>query len=188
MTFWLFIILAFISLVVGLLFLSYWIPKKFGKRKLGLWLSGILTLGILLFAITIVFEDKFFFKSDAQDRLREHNIELKDDFKIISNKSGGILDYSHQFTLKISAEDKESLINQIKSAANYQDEVDEMFDFRIDKPRHSDIDTVFTANYNDKWNYTYQYYKPNQQGNKPIWDIISISKKDTTLTYLRVLD
>ena len=186
--FWGLSILLFISIVVGLIYLAYWLPKRLGKRKLGLWLAGILTAGLLTIIIATVFEDQFFFKSDVMERLSEHNIELKEDFKIISNESGGIRDYFHQFRLTISPTDRERLIAKIKSADNYQNEVQDMFDLRIDKVRYSDNDTVFIANYQDKWNFIYEYFKPNKQGYKPTWDRVSISKTENKLTYERVLD
>jgi hypothetical protein len=186
--FWGLSILLLISIIVGLIYFAYWLPKRLGKRKLGLWLSGTLTAGLLILIIATVFEDKFFFKSDAQKRLKEHSIELKDDFKIISNDSGGFMDYYHQFVLTITSQDKERLINQIRSADNYQPEADEMFDLRAGKIRYSDTDTSFTANYQDKWNYIYEFYKPNKQGYAPTWDKVSISKTENKLTYERVLD
>jgi hypothetical protein len=138
--------------------------------------------------IGTVFEDQFFFKSDAKEKLIEHNIELKDDFKIISNESGGLMDYSHQFVLTISPQDKERIIDQIIHSENYQENVEDMFDLRAGKMRYSDKDTLFTANYQDKWNYIYEYYKPNKQGYTPIWDRISVSKIENKLTYERILD
>ena len=181
-------ILLFISIIVGIIYLAYWLPKKFGKRKSGLWLSGILTTALLLLTIATVFKDKFIFKSDVQEILKEHNFELNDEFKIVSNESGGFLDYSHQFVLTISPKDKERIIKQITTAVDYQDKADEMFDLRIDKPRYSEKDISFTANYQDDWNYIYEFYKPNKQGYKPIWDLISISKAENELTYERVLE
>jgi hypothetical protein len=186
--FWGLSILLFISIIVGLIYLAYWLPKRLGKRKLGLWLSGILTVGLLILIIATVFEDQFFFKSDAKEKLKEHNVELIDDFKIVSNESGGFMDYFHQFRLTISPADRERLINQIKSADNYQDEVQDMFDLRYGKIRYSDKDMSFTANYQDERNYIYEFYKPNKQGYTPTWDRISISKTENRLTYERVLD
>lgn len=186
--FWGLSILLFISIIVGLIYLAYWLPKRLGKRKLGLWLSGILTVGLLTLIVATVFEDQFFFKSDAIEKLKEHNVELIDDFKILSNESGGFMDYFHQFRLTISPADKERLIDQIKTADNYEDEVQDMFDLRSGKIRYSDKDTSFTANYQDEWNYIYEYYKPNKQGYTPTWDRISISKTENRLNYERVLD
>jgi len=186
--FWGLSILLFISIIVGLIYLAYWLPKRLGKRKLGLWLSGILTVGLLTLIMATVFEDQFFFKADAIEKLKEHNIELLDDFKILSNESGGFMDYFHQFRLTISHADKERLIDQIKSADNYEDEVQDMFDLRSGKIRYSEKDTSFTANYQDEWNYIYEYYKPNKQGYTPTWNRISISKTEDRLSYERVLD
>ena len=188
LVFWGLSILIFISIIIGLIYLAYWIPKRLGKKKLGLWLSGILTAGLLTLILANVFEDKFFFKSDVKERLKEHHIELKDDFELVSNKSGGFQDYFHQFRLTISTKDRERLIEQIRTADNYKDEIQEMFDLRYGKIRYSDIDTVFTANYQDEWNFIYEYFKPNKQGYKPTWDRVSISKTENKLTYERVLD
>ena len=186
--FWGLSILLFISIIVGLIYLAYWLPKRLGKRKLGLWLSGILTVGLLTLIMATVFEDQFFFKADAIEKLKEHNVELLDDFKMLSNESGGFMDYFHQFRLTISHADKERLIDQIKSADNYEDEVQDMFDLRSGKIRYSEKDTSFTANYQDEWNYIYEYYKPNKQGYTPTWNRISISKTEDRLSYERVLD
>jgi hypothetical protein len=186
--FWGLSILLFISIIVGLIYLAYRLPKRLGKRKLGLWLSGILTIVLLTLIMATVFEDQFFFKSDAKENLKEHNVELVDNFKIVSNESGGFMDYFHQFKLTISPADKERLIDQIKSAYNYQDEIQDMFDLRSGKIRHSDKDTSFTANYQEESNYIYEYYKPNKQGYTPTWCRISISKTENKLTYERVLD
>lgn len=186
--FWGLSILIFISIIVGLISLAYWLPKRLGKRKLGLSLSGILTVGLLTLIIATVFDDQLFFKSDAKEKLREHNIDLVEDFIIVSNESGGFMDYFHQFRLTISPNDKERLIDQIKSADNYQDKIQDMFDLRSGKIKYSNKDTSFTANYQDEWNYIYEYYKPNKQGYTPTWDRISISKTANRLTYERVLD
>jgi len=188
LVFWGLSILLFISIIIGLIYIAYWIPKRLGKKILGLWLSGILTAGLLTLILANVFEDKFFFKSDVKERLKEHNIEVKDDFELVSNKSGGFQDYFHQFSLTISTKDRERLIEQIKTADNYKDEIQEMFDLRYGKIRYSDIDTFFTANYQDEWNFIYEYFKPNKQGYKPTWDRVSISKTENKLTYERVLD
>ncbi len=186
--FWILIILLAISIIVGLIFLAYWVPKRLGKRKLGLWLSGILGTGFLLVFLATVFEDQMFFKSDARKRLSEHHIELKDDFNLISNESSGFLDYYHVFVLTISSEDKERIKNQILTAGNYQENMPEMFNIRVGKPRYSDRDTSFTANYQDEWDYVYEFYQPNKQGYTPTWDRISISKNENKLTYERILD
>lgn len=180
--------LVFIGIPIGLGVLLYYVPKKLGYPKIAKYLTISYGLLVISFGLYFAFEDHFFFKSNAIELLNEHNVVLEDPFKIISNRSGGFLDYSHQFTLSISHSDKEKLINQITSSDNYQEKVNDMFDLRTDKLRYSDNDTTFTANYQNKWNYIYEYYKPNKKGYKPTWDKILISKTKSELTYLRVLD
>jgi len=84
----------------------YWILKKSGRKKLGTIVSIVLILPFLIFTLYLLFDDLLFSKSDARQLLREHHITLSDDFKIISNQSGGLRDYTHQFELSISEKDK----------------------------------------------------------------------------------
>jgi len=91
--FWLLFILLIIGLTIGLIYLGYWIPKRFGKRKLGKWIAGILSITVLVFILSIVFEDELFFKSDAKKLISEHKIELKDNFELNTNEFIGIKDF-----------------------------------------------------------------------------------------------
>lgn len=188
--FWILIILLTIGLVVGLIYLGYWIPKRFGNKKLGKWIAGILSITFLTLILSVVFEDELFFKSDAKKLLAEHNIELKDDFKLNSNQFTGISDFYHSFELKITETDKERLKNKITNADNYQNYVDDRFDIRADKPRYSDKNQVqeFTANYQTEWGFVYEYYKPNEKGYNPTFNRISILKKENKLIYENISD
>ena len=188
--FWLLIIFLAIGIVIGLIYLGYWIPKRFGKRKLGKWIAGILSIAVLTMILSVVFEDELFFKSDAENLLTKHDIELKDNFKLNSNKFSGIFDFYHRFELTISEKDKTRLIEKITSADNFQENVDNEFDFRIDKPRYTENNEYkeFTANYHTERKYIYEYYKPNEIGNKPTFNRISILKKENKLIYENISD
>lgn len=186
--FWLLIILLTILIVGGLIFLSYWIPKRYGKRKLGIGLAIIVTLIFVSPILSFVLEDHLFFKSNATESLKEHSIILQDDFKLESNKMTGIGDFYHRFDLEISESDKNRLTEWILKSDNYKDSVPGIFDIRSDKPRYSDTEQEYIVTYEDKLNYVYEYYKPDKQGYSPTWDRISISKKENELTYERILD
>jgi len=186
--FWLLIILLTILIVGGLIFLAYWIPKKYGKRKLGIALAFFVALAFATPVLSFVLEDYLFFKSEVTESLDEHGIKLNDDFELESNKMTGIGDFYHRFELRVSEKDKSRLTEWILESENYKDIVPEMFDIRSDKPRYSDTKQEFIVTYQDKWNYVYEYYKPNKQGYTPTWDRISISKKENKLTYERILD
>jgi hypothetical protein len=186
--FWLLVILLTLLIVGGLIFLAYWIPKKYGKRKLGIGLAIIVALIFATPILSFVLEDYLFFKSDVIESLNEHGIKLNDDFDLESNEMTGIRDFYHRFELEISENDKSKLIDWILKSENYQESVSEMFDIRADKPRYSKTKKKFVVTYQDKWNYVYEYYRPNKQGHTPTWDRISISKKENELTYERILD
>ena len=184
---WIILILLTISVVFGLIYLSYWIPKRLGNKKLGIWLSRILLASFLILILATLFKDQLFFKHDAKKSLKEHGIELKDEFKLNSNSS--TFNYTFLiFELTISTKDKERLKTKILSAKNYQDNVEDMFDIRLGKPRYSETDTIFDAYFQDSSRYGIQYYKPDKQGYAPIWDMISISKTENKLTYVRIID
>jgi len=181
------LIFIFLSILlsIGIIYLAYWIPKKFGKRKLGIWLSGILTLGLFILILSIVFTDELFFKYNAREKLSEHNFVLLDEFDIISNEKSIISEGYHHFKLTISAADKELLIRKILTDENYKENIAEVDFICREWPYQSLIDTSFTINYQDNWAYIYEFYKPNKPGYSPISDKISISKSDYKLTYER---
>lgn len=182
------LLLFFVGLPLGIGFLFYWVPKRLGYPKVAKYLTITYFVLLVAFVLSFVFEDSLFFKSDAQDLLSEHKIELNDSFKIISNKSGGLFDYYHQFTLEISETDKEKLIQQFTSEKYYKEDIFERFDLREGKSRHSEKDASFQVAYQNKGYYVYEYFKPNKKGVKPIWDKVKISKSENELTYLRILD
>ena len=188
--FWLLFILLIIGLTIGLIYLGYWIPKRFGKRKLGKWIAGILSIAVLAFILSIVFGDELFFKSDAEELIAEHNIELKDTFELNTNEFTGIKDFYHRFELTISESDKSRITNKIKNAKNYQHLVDEPIDIRVDKPRYSDNNNgqEFTANYQTESEYVYEYYKPNEKGYTPTYHRVSILKAENKLVYENISD
>ncbi len=188
--FWILIILLIVGLTIGFIYLGYWIPKHFGKRKLGKWIAGILSIAVLSLILSVVFEDELFFRSDAKELLAENNFELKDNFKLNSNEFAGIKDFYHRFELTISESDKSRITNKITNAENYQNYVDKPIDIRVDKPRYADSsnDQIFTANYQTEREYIYEYYKPNEKGYTPTYHRISILKAENKLVYENISD
>ena len=125
--FYFLILLVILLFLIGIIYLSYWIPKKMGKRKLGIILSIFLSIGLLVLVSSFFFEDDLYSKSDAEKSLAKRKIELKDDFKILKNESGGLRDYYHKFELEISKSDKNRLIDKIISESNYIDKIQNNF-------------------------------------------------------------
>ena len=158
-----------------------------GKRKLGILISRILAIGIVLVILSIVFEDNLFFKSDAEEYLAKQQIELNDNFKILENKSGGLMDYYHKFELKISDADKNRLIDKITSEQNYVDKIQNSFYLPEKAISRYESDTI-TANYQTDWEYKTEIFYTNGKGYTPTYIIISISKKENILTFEHILD
>jgi hypothetical protein len=185
--FYILILIVLLLLIIGIIYLSYWIPKKFGKKKLGIIISRILILATVLAILAFVFDDSIFFKSDVKKYLTEQKVELKDEFKIQDNESGGLRDYYHKFELEISDSDKQRIINQIRSSDNYQDEINNEFYLPELAKNRYEGDTLY-ANYQTEWEYKKAMFYPNGKGYTPTYRVISISKEKNELTFEELLD
>ncbi len=186
-TFYILILIAILLLIIGIIYLSYWIPKRFGKKKLGIIISRILILVTVLSILAFVFDDSLFFKSDVKKYLSAQNVELKDEFKIKNNQSGGLRDYYHKFELEISDNDKVRIINEIETAYNYKQEINNRFHLPELAESRYEGDTLF-ANYQTDWEYKKAIYYPNGKGYTPTYRVISISKEKNELTFEELLD
>ena len=185
--FYIIILLVLLLSSVEIIYLSYWIPIKLGKKKLGVILSSVLTILTILFILTFIYNDYLFFQSDVKQYLSFHNIELKDDFNIKKNESSGLRDYYHRFDLEISKSDKLRIINQIKLAKNYQPEINNDFYLPELATNRYEGDTLY-ANYQTDWAYKKAIFYTNGKGYTPTYRIITISKKNNELTFEEILD
>ncbi|MBL1411529.1 hypothetical protein [Sphingobacterium faecale] len=182
--FYLVLFAPFITLLGLIIFGIYWILKKTGHKVAGAIVSSILVLMVLFGAIFFVFEDSFFSKSDVTELLSKHNIVMKDDFEILSNKTGGFNDYSHSLELAISNNDKLSFINQ-RAWSTYAGTTP-MHLPELAKDRYEG-DTL-KVNYMLDDRYIYTVYQPNGKGITPTFITISVSKHDNILKYEEILD
>lgn len=109
------ILTTFIWLIIimfQIIFISYWTFRKV--------ITIVLSFGFLLLIMSPWISDYTFNKKDAKKNLRLHNIELRDDFKIIMNESGGLMDYYERFTLQLSDNDFNRISQSIKTSKNYK--------------------------------------------------------------------
>lgn len=171
--------LILLLLVAGIIFLSYWIPKKMGYRKIGLVISGLLTVPTVLFILLIVFKDRLFFNTTVNEYLRLTDIRLNDDFTIISNSNSWSTGY-HKFELSISQADKERIIEQIKSSNEFF--VDSKNDFFLPDKAETLSDTTMSANYEDSLYFRQETYSLSD-GYAPSLISVSIDKKRNTLIF-----
>ncbi|WP_229755118.1 hypothetical protein [Hymenobacter cavernae] len=130
----------------------------------------------------ITFEDQLFTESDAAELLSEQDINLREIFEIVENKSiSGIGDYYHTFTLKISRDDKEAIIEQIKSSPDFKGLNDIKDDLLHSTDRYTGSKLV--QSYEDEVQLVREYFEPNGQGYAPTYRKVEVSKKEDTLTF-----
>ena len=174
--------LILISLLIGIVFLVYWIPKILGYPKIGKYSAVIVTLIIIIITCFTIFEDDLFSKNDAQSLLAEQSIQIEDDFSIEKNESMySPGDYYHTFTLNITSKDRQRIIGEIKSSSNFNKEkvVEYYSENRIDYYTESKR----IKNYETKDQYIRELFEPRGNGYAPIWRKIRIEKKDNKLIF-----
>ena len=157
-----------------------------GYRKVGVIVSRTLMVAAVVGILTIVFSDKLFFKSDVNEILGRHNIKLRDDFKIISNSSGGFMDYYHTFELSISQADREEIIGKIKASKDFV--VDSKNSFYLPDKTDRYSNTTIMANYENDSHFKHETYQTFEQGTAPTHEIIAVDKTSNRLTFEQVID
>jgi hypothetical protein len=176
------VFLLFLALIVGLIWLSFWLPKKLGYPKFGKYFSIIIGVLISLFILSEIYKDELFSKNNATELLAEQNIKLNDEFELIENKSmSSIGDYYHTFTLKISEKDKARIINEIKKTRN----------FNIDKQTESYFENredyyngpKRIKNYETEKQFIRELFEPQGEGYAPTWRQIEIDKNENLLIF-----
>ncbi len=175
-------ILILVAIIIGIVWLCFWIPKKCGYPKFGKYFSILVGTLIAIFILTGIFEDELFSKNDAKELLKEQNIELVDEFELTENKSmSGIGDYYHTFTLKITNRDKNKIIEEIQKAKNFNSDLktENYFENRDDYyngPKR-------IKNYETKNQFVRELFQPNGDNYAPTWRKIEIDKKSNLLTF-----
>lgn len=119
---------------MGFLWFLYFIGTKLQSRKMGIWLASIMATIYLLTILFLKFEDKFFYKSDAEKILKQHEIVLIDDFEIINHETTFAIGDSYEtFTLKISENDKKNILSEFKSQTKDTLKKNQHFEFEENK-------------------------------------------------------
>lgn len=171
-----------IVIIIGIIWLCFWIPKNLGYPKFGKYLSIIIGILITTFILTQIFEDELFSKNDAEDLLKEQNIVLIDEFELIENKSmSGIGDYYHTFTLKITSQDKNKIINEIKKSENYN--TDLKMEKYFENPEDYYNGPKRILNYETKNQFVRELFQPNGDNYAPTWRKIEIDKYGDLLIF-----
>ncbi len=82
------ILLIVILTVIGIIYLSFWIPRRRGQKKFSLILPLVLIIVLFLFVFWNSINDSLFFsKTDVQIILSDYKFSFIDKFSIVSNKT-----------------------------------------------------------------------------------------------------
>jgi hypothetical protein len=174
-TFWGLTILILVLVLVGIIFFSYWIPKRMGHKKLGTVISLTLIAGLGLLVLFAVFHDRLFFKSDVDKFLARHNIKLNDDFRILTNEDDVLIGAYQKFEIEISHADKEQIIELIKNSNNFGGK--ERFEPNSTESFNYEDDSYFIRG-------TTQTFG---QGYSPVIEIVNVDKEENKLTCYKYL-
>ena len=166
-------------LVFQTIFLTYWTFRIFKRPKIGKYVSSFLTLGFILLCMSPWISDWVFSKNDARKLLAEHNIELKDDFKILKNESGGFIDYAHTLKIQISDSDKSRIAKEIRESKKFL----EIVDFKNNFPS-ADYETFEKLNFETENYLNREYYVKEPMEDGTIHFHFQLSKTENELQYI----
>lgn len=166
-------------LVFQIIFLTYWTFRTFNRPKTGKYVSLFLTLGFVLIFMSPWISDWTFSENDTRKILAEHNIELKDDFKILNNESGGFMDYYHIFEIELSNKDYNRIKTEIIKSENYLGNLD--YDWYNQRPELRNLDTL---NYENKHDYIRDYSEHGKMEDGTFHFVFELSKSENKLKYI----
>lgn len=173
--------LAFVAMFIWLfvlagqiVFLTYWVLRFYGKKRLGSISSVIIATAFLLIAASPWIEDWTFNKKDASELLEQQGIRLNDNFKLVKNESIGLFDYYETFTVEISASDFVRIETQVRNSRSFQGYV-------TDIPNWKHFDTL---SYEIADMLVWEYYTKEKMNNGTYHFTLSLSKGKNELSYV----
>lgn len=106
--------------IFQIIFISYWAFRVYNRKITGQVIATVLTIAFLLLLMQPWISDWTFNKENVRKILVFHNLELRDEFKILENKAGGFRDSYETFTLKLSDNDFNRISQTIKTSKNFK--------------------------------------------------------------------
>lgn len=162
-----------------LIFIIYWIFRLFNKKKTANIITVVLTIGVILLTMSPWISDWMFNKNDVRKILSYHGIELKDNFKIIENESGGFRDFYETFTIKLSDTDYIHLAEKFRTSRYYKGS---FMDYKnTPSANYNSYDTVDfeTKNFINR-----EYFTKKKMNNGTYHFRFQLDKKNKELSYI----
>jgi hypothetical protein len=168
-----------IIIMFQIIFIFYWGFNFFNKKKTGLIIATILTIGFFLLIMQPWISDWTYSKKDATKVLSFHNIELKDDFKILKNEAGGFRDYYETFTLKLSDNDFNRISHTIKNSKNYKGHFTDYYNLPT-----ADYKTTDTIDFETDNHFNREYWTNTSMNNGTYHFRFQLDKQSKELSYI----
>ena len=167
--------------------LSYYILNKNGKRKAGIITATVLALIVLVPLFSIATAGEFYTKSAAKDDLKLANLKLNDDFEIISNKVEGMPERFQYTKLKLTKNDRNRIITEIKNGVNFKNSSETEIlkeEMWSEKSKRNTI--VYTDYFYNNDYVRESYYRKDDY--VPILMTVYLNENSDTLTLSRIED
>jgi len=166
--------------IIQIIFLIYWTFRLFGRKKAGSIVTLIITVFFLIIAMQPWISDWTFNKRDVKKILAYHGFELKDDFKILRNESGGFRDYYQTFTIKISYADYQQIAEKIKTSKNYLG----LFTDSTKQLPMADFRNNDTVDFETNYHFEREYISKQRMDDGTYHFIFQLSKSNKELNYI----
>lgn len=118
-------------------------------------------------------------KKDVKKVLSFLSIELKDNFQILKNESGGFKDYYETFTLNISDNDFKLISQKLKTSKNFKG----LFTDYNNMPS-SNYKIYDTVDFETPNHFQREYFSSRKMENGTFHFIIQLDKQDKKLNYI----
>ena len=167
-----------IILAFQIVFISYWIFRVYNRKKIGSIVAFVLTISFLSIALSPWITDLTFSKKDVRQILLYHGFELKDEFEIVKNESGGLRDYYQTFTLELSDSDYKQIADKIKTSENFHGLFTDLKEIPHASSRNYD-----TIDYETNYNFNREYFTKQIMDDGTYHFRFELSKSENKLSY-----
>lgn len=177
-------ILIIIWCVFTFIALSFLIYTVIKKKTIGIIISSVCFLFLISFYFTNNIAEIEFSTDDVKNDLKFLNVNLKDNFEIISNEVSGMPERNQETKILISRKDSDRIIDEIKNEKNFKIRGVDAEGALISTQDEDKMDEILNYKYPDF--YSKELYKIND--GFPNRFFLHIEEKSDTLQYQKFED
>jgi hypothetical protein len=173
-------------IVIGIPYLGYSLPIRYGHRKIGLALGPILAVLMLYLLYPEPLQKLFFSKKDARELLALQNLKIQQEFQVVKNEYNQWSSPSQRLVLNIKFEDRALLVEQIRSSPKFIKKGGSIPNIRLADRYFGDPEII---RYETQNALICKSIIPAQKDNyAPMWLMVSVSKTENKLEVVQWYD